>query len=491
MNGSLKIVNRRRYPIALVLGLAFWWPCVFQSDFRPPAYGAFDGAAFVVLGYVFPLALMAFAAFTAFAGSSRRRIVTAPAIAAIGAAGTAGYVLQTLSGMGSFSPPLVPQVPTELAGAFAALGSLLSATYLFVFLLTWLRLAKVALPEHPLPAVALSYAVTELVQISLHFVPLEAQLAFRLACPLAASALLLVAMGTPESTKPPANRTDGGTRAVMNGILIALFAFICFNDLFSHLLKTASNPLSGAFSHDVPIPLASFAIMAILTAYLHRADAFHRRGIATAFVLTAVIYMAILLAVIVLGDSRVQLVDQLLVAAGHCLKVFVLIALVWGIEQGVCSARFAAGIFILIAVAAPLVLVNLPFLFPETRSNDTFPFAQTAGIGLFAVAVVLVVFNMRGNRHAANRTPEEQRAWLAERCRKASDGKGLTPKELEVTVFAYRGFTSKRIAEELRVSTSTVDTHLKRAFRKLDVHSRQELIDLVDAGDEPRLDGGR
>ena len=40
-----------------------------------------------------------------------------------------------------------------------------------------------------------------------------------------------------------------------------------------------------------------------------------------------------------------------------------------------------------------------------------------------------------------------------------------------------------RIAEELVISENTVRTHAKRIYAKLDIHKKQDLIDLVDSFD--------
>lgn len=53
----------------------------------------------------------------------------------------------------------------------------------------------------------------------------------------------------------------------------------------------------------------------------------------------------------------------------------------------------------------------------------------------------------------------------------------LSPRESEVLALALRGRTNERIAQELVVAKSTVDTHLRRIYGKAGVHSRQELID--------------
>ena len=51
---------------------------------------------------------------------------------------------------------------------------------------------------------------------------------------------------------------------------------------------------------------------------------------------------------------------------------------------------------------------------------------------------------------------------------------------MDVAVLTYRGHSAKRIAEELLVSESTVKAHLTHIYRKLDVHTKQELIVLID-----------
>ena len=60
---------------------------------------------------------------------------------------------------------------------------------------------------------------------------------------------------------------------------------------------------------------------------------------------------------------------------------------------------------------------------------------------------------------------------------------GLSERETEVLALLYRGNTQKKIAEELVVSLNSVQTYAKTLYRKLGVHSRQELIDLVNRGD--------
>jgi two-component system response regulator NreC len=52
----------------------------------------------------------------------------------------------------------------------------------------------------------------------------------------------------------------------------------------------------------------------------------------------------------------------------------------------------------------------------------------------------------------------------------------LTPREKEVLVLIAEGFTNPEIAEELVISVKTVDRHRENIMRKLNLHSRIDLV---------------
>ena len=56
----------------------------------------------------------------------------------------------------------------------------------------------------------------------------------------------------------------------------------------------------------------------------------------------------------------------------------------------------------------------------------------------------------------------------------------ITGRMLEVFALMAHGRTGTRIEQELYMSKGTVKTHTRRIYRKLDVHSKQEMLDLIE-----------
>lgn len=57
---------------------------------------------------------------------------------------------------------------------------------------------------------------------------------------------------------------------------------------------------------------------------------------------------------------------------------------------------------------------------------------------------------------------------------------GLSPSEMRTAELAVAGHSNRAIAERLHLSTSTVEFHLTRAYRKLGIRSRSELAGVLD-----------
>lgn len=64
-------------------------------------------------------------------------------------------------------------------------------------------------------------------------------------------------------------------------------------------------------------------------------------------------------------------------------------------------------------------------------------------------------------------------------CEQVAEQAGLTQRERDILALLARGNNAQHIQEELSISHNTVKYHARNVYRKLDVHSQQELIDLL------------
>lgn len=74
---------------------------------------------------------------------------------------------------------------------------------------------------------------------------------------------------------------------------------------------------------------------------------------------------------------------------------------------------------------------------------------------------------------------------LTLRCAYLSQELQLTPRETEVMEMLVRGRSKVYIADAFFISENTVRGHVKRLYTKVDVHSKQELVDKVESVDLP------
>lgn len=68
---------------------------------------------------------------------------------------------------------------------------------------------------------------------------------------------------------------------------------------------------------------------------------------------------------------------------------------------------------------------------------------------------------------------------LANRCQELARTYGLSPREEEVLLLLAQHKTVGSIERELFIANGTAKTHIRHIYRKLDIHSRDELVDLL------------
>ena len=85
----------------------------------------------------------------------------------------------------------------------------------------------------------------------------------------------------------------------------------------------------------------------------------------------------------------------------------------------------------------------------------------------------------RRNRPSASEDDGAIRDRISKQCLLLQQSHGLSLRETEVMELIARGNSMAAIAERLVISENTVRTHAKHIYTKLDIHKRQELLDML------------
>lgn len=142
-----------------------------------------------------------------------------------------------------------------------------------------------------------------------------------------------------------------------------------------------------------------------------------------------------------------------------------------GFALGDVASRQELELFSVVSIAAVYGLAMLLVVFSRKRKQD----AQTKEVDHITET----------DQQNANNTGDvievlydDEQDYFSKRAEELAREHHLTPRETEVLMHIGRGRSTTFISEEFVCSPGTVRTHTKSIFVKLDVHSRQEVIDL-------------
>ncbi len=99
-------------------------------------------------------------------------------------------------------------------------------------------------------------------------------------------------------------------------------------------------------------------------------------------------------------------------------------------------------------------------------------------IFLFAANRFVIMLSQTGRKEE----PAAVAPTVETACRSIGESHGLTERELEIMTLICKGFSKGFIAEELGLSENTVRWHSKNLYEKLGIHSKQELLKMVEDG---------
>ncbi|MBR2790933.1 MAG: helix-turn-helix transcriptional regulator [Eggerthellaceae bacterium] len=101
----------------------------------------------------------------------------------------------------------------------------------------------------------------------------------------------------------------------------------------------------------------------------------------------------------------------------------------------------------------------------------------------------LTVFTEQDLDFISRLMPNSQHRRFMDACAQLAERYGLSEREAEVLVLLAKGRNASYISENLWISQNTATTHRKRIYQKMDVHSQQELMNLVEREVNPTLKG--
>ncbi len=126
----------------------------------------------------------------------------------------------------------------------------------------------------------------------------------------------------------------------------------------------------------------------------------------------------------------------------------------------VSYAFFAAGMYESVAFRATLILV--------------------AVVMVFAISVIGRPSKRNPDTLIIRERPENSQKLWEESCQDIARECKLSPRQTEIFMYLAKGRNASYIEEKLVVSYHTVKAHIYRIYQKLDVHSQQDLINVVE-----------
>ena len=133
---------------------------------------------------------------------------------------------------------------------------------------------------------------------------------------------------------------------------------------------------------------------------------------------------------------------------------------------------------IAMAFALTFVFVFFGFLWVKFRA---FSFSDViSGIERVEASHVAACAAAAAETNSDQLEPEQSAETIDDRCERIGLARGLTPREREIFAMLAKGRNGRFIMEHYVISRNTVKSHIKHIYTKLDVHSQQELIDMVE-----------
>lgn len=407
----------------------------------------------------------AFCVMTALPRLAGRILASDAAIAACAAMLTAGAFAPRLSGS------------LDIAGA--GLEAFLVGLPMAVLLVAWGRVLGLSSPRVAACEIFASTGIAAAACFIASFFGEGASVVLAAALPAASAGVLLVAgvgsatsqRGLESASRPGAfdERGGSGVAALSRRMLVGAVMF----GLAAGLMETFRSNPGASSTPTLPATLLILSLFCAAALQSLRGGA-EERSLGNTYRIAILVMMAGFLFTPALYESGVP--GEAIVLAG-CLgltasfiALFIAVSVLRGIDSALAFCRGFGALYL--GEAAGITAGNVIDGF---GANVAVQHGMLEFAGLAALIAYLFLFTESDFRALsaivdAGSAEDAMHDAIVEQA-------GLSKREAEVLALALRGRTNERIAQELVVAKSTVDTHLRRIYSKAGVHSRQELID--------------
>lgn len=525
-------LTARRQQILSIFGMAMVWPSIHNQVLYPLTFSFHkEGADSPFLYYILYSLVMLVAVIGLLLmnrkGLARRLFNSTPLIAAIGLMGSVGISLLVVCDFGN-----------ELARWFMGIGVAFSAVFVPVYFIFWSTRLLYASQKRVAFDLVLSYLVFSLITLVRLTFEMHAW-AFSIAYPLISMVLAVAVMrGHPAGKYALGNTPLKGLPLFMI-VPTAVFVYLASGTRL--LLNPASAAFDYPPYHRLIIYLV-LAVLCVVLCVLYRPRGKMRRNadlLGFSIVAVFLVGAILLTGVGLVGEIRMGNLPS--VTGINAAELFIWLVVLVNAQAKHAGIVRPAAVFLVFVVGATHLASALFLGGVEMFNFDTaqLPLISiTIGLAFLVVIVVMSVmaimlYNARlqpaspfaapianaaasplvGNAAAspaapATSTPTAGGAGLSEATsapaapmatpaaaamppcvtmaadeaaiERIQESFGLSRRETDTLRLAARNKSAKEIAESLFVAESTVNSHIKGIYRKCDVHSRQELIALVN-----------
>lgn len=450
--------------------MAFFWP-LLRSDFfgittLPGFYDAFPAfapcVALPVSGLLACLLLLACKRF-ARALLSRKALLLALVFA-----GAAGEWMLSLFGQGG-----------ALDALCCVVGSACVAANFAFLVLAWGEAFSSSADRHAPTLAAASFCLSFAVSFLVGFLPIDV-FAKNSVCSLASGAVWLVFSGASLANATPKSTTRKPA-AVSLALVVILALFLIVGSVmrgFCLLHNIGQVADTAIFTAKSLSPVAALLLLFFVHRFQHNKNAQNILMLVLLFVCMSTVFFAAFA-----FSQTASLSSSLIVSGRFFLAFYFWLFLLYLVRDNECPVWIASLTFVCVEAISWLLsyavvpLAARTFVHSGGYSIESIALAMVFFL-VAGVFVLLCLFLLKKQEISVAQAPDasEEEFWAATKRQY-----GLTDREVEVMQLFAQGHSVKRVAELLVISPATVQAHNKNLYRKLDIHSKQQLIDYVRA----------